>query len=312
MIGFFKGQPTDYIIKYVGGRITREGPGLTFYYLPFNTQIVAVPTSSTDANFVFNEVTNNFQAVTIQGQFTYRIVDPRKAADLLNFIINPRAGVYVSNDPERLRQRIANIIQMETRSHIQQRSLEETLNDSQDIAGAVLQRIRESSLLDPMGIELLSVYFLAAQPTPEVAKALEADYRESLLRKADEAIYARRAAAVEEERKIKANELNTDITLEQQREQLVEMQGGNARREAEHRGKALELETEYRARALERDAQARAKGQELMLAPYRTLDPRAILALAMKELGENAGKVGNLTITSEILAELMRLQHPSE
>ncbi len=310
MIGFFKGQPTDYIMKYVAGQIVKEGPGLTFYYLPYNTQIVAIPTSSTDANFVFNEVTNNYQAVTIQGQFTYRIVEPRKAASLLNFAIDPRYARYVSEDPERLRQRIANIIQMETRREVQQRSLEETLCDSQAIAVTILQRIRESSLLEPMGTELLSVYFLAAQPTPEVAKALEASYRESLLRKADEAIYARRAAAVEEERKIKENELSTDITLEQQRQQLIDMQGHNAQQEAEHRGKALEQETEYKARAIEREAESRGKALELQLGPYRTLDPRAILALAMRDLGANAAQIGNLTITSEILAELLKYQHP--
>ena len=78
-----------------------------------------------------------------------------------------------------------------------------------------------------MGTELLSVYFVAVKPTPEVAKALEADYRETLLRKADMAIYARRAAAVEEERKIKENELNTEITLEEQRQKLVDLQGQN-------------------------------------------------------------------------------------
>jgi hypothetical protein len=38
---------------------------------------------------------------------------------------------------------------------------------------------------------------------------------------------------------------------------------------------------------------------------YRTLDPRSIMALAMKEFGENAERVGNLTITSEILAALL-------
>lgn len=29
---FFKGQPTDYVIKYVSGRLRREGLGLAFYY----------------------------------------------------------------------------------------------------------------------------------------------------------------------------------------------------------------------------------------------------------------------------------------
>src|SRR5947209_12399358 len=123
-IGFFKGQPTDYVMKYAGGRLAREGPGLAFWYLKYNTQVVAVPTSSMDANFVFSEVTNNFQAVTIQGQFTYRIHSPRQAASLLNFTLDPITRSYVSNDPERLAQRITNIIQMETRGELQKMSLE--------------------------------------------------------------------------------------------------------------------------------------------------------------------------------------------
>jgi regulator of protease activity HflC (stomatin/prohibitin superfamily) len=298
-IGYFKGQPTHYIIKFVAGRVTREGMGLSFFYLKHNTSIVAVPTSSTDASFVFNELTSNFQAVTLQGQFTYHIANARQAATLLNFTLDPARRTYISNDPDLLAQRLTNVIQMETRTEIQQRSLEETLRDSQAIAAVVLARIREKALVEPMGVELLNVYFLSARPTPEVAKALEAKYRETLLRKADEAIYRRRAAAVEEERKIKENELNSDTTLEQQRQQLIELQGNNAQQEAEHRGRALEREAEYRSRAM-----------EMELGAYRSLEPGTILALALKELGENANKIGTLTITSEILAALLNGQPP--
>ena len=38
---------------------------------------------------------------------------------------------------------------------------------------------------------------------------------------------------------------------------------------------------------------------------YAALDPRKVLALAMSELGQNAGRIGNLTITSEMLASLL-------
>jgi len=294
---FFKGQPTDYVIKYVSGRLRREGLGLAFYYLHHNTQIITVPTTTVDGNFIFNEITNNFQSVTIQGQFTYRIADPRQASSLLNFTIDPRSRHYVSQDPEKLQQRIANIVQMETRGEIQTRTLEETLRDSQPIAAAVLGRIRETLLLQSLGVDLISIFFVSAKPTPEVAKALEAQYRETLLRQADEAMSARRAAAVEDESKIKENELNTEITLEQRRRQLIELEGANAQQEAEFRGRALEKEAEYRARA-----------QEMELAVYRTFAPPAILALAMKAIGDNAGRIGNLNITPEVLAELLHAQ----
>jgi hypothetical protein len=298
-IGFFKGQPTEYVIKFVAGKMAREGPGLAFYYFQHKTQIVVVPTSSTDANFVFNEVTNNFQSVTIQGQLTYRIHNPRQAAALLNFTLDPRLRAYVSNDPERLSQRITNIIQMETRGQLQKRTLEETLGQFEAIATTVQARVKEGALLEPLGVELLSVYFVSAKPTPEVAKALEVEYRESLLRRADEAIYARRAAAVEEERKIKENELHTEITLEERRRQLIDLQGDNARREAENRGQALEKEAEYRARA-----------KEMELAVYKSMDARSILALGLNDLAQNAERIANLTITSEILGAILNGHTP--
>src|SRR4029078_3048732 len=68
LIGYFKGQPTESVINSSWGQIVREGQGLAFFYLKYRTQVVSVPTSSMDANLVFNEATSNFQAVTIQGQ----------------------------------------------------------------------------------------------------------------------------------------------------------------------------------------------------------------------------------------------------
>jgi regulator of protease activity HflC (stomatin/prohibitin superfamily) len=308
MLNYFKGQPTEYVIKYSAGRIAREGPGLAFYYLPYKTQVVAVPTSSQDAGFVFNERSKNFQDVTIQGQFTYRIADPKRIAQLLNFGIYPRTRKYLSDDPERVALRIRNIVQTETRTEVQQRTLEQVLADSDAIADTVLNRIAKEKMLDSMGVELLSVNILNIAPTPEVAKALEAEYREGLLRKADEAIYARRAAAVEEERTIKEKELNTEITLEQQRRQLINLEGENAQQEAENRGKALLQETEYKARAVEREGASRAKSLEMELAPYRTMDPRTLLALGLQEIGRNAERIGNLTITPDVLAEILNLR----
>ena len=89
-IAFFKGQPTDYIIKYAGGRAVRQGLGQSFYYVTLNTQVAVIPTSTRDASFVFNELTNNFQSVTLQGQFTFRISDPAQAATQLNFAWNTK------------------------------------------------------------------------------------------------------------------------------------------------------------------------------------------------------------------------------
>ena len=272
----------------------RQGLGQSFYYLMLSTQVAVIPTSTRDASFVFNELTNNFQSVTLQGQFTYRISDPAQAATQLNFAWNTKRQEYAAKDPDSLPPRIANVVQMETRRELQQRTLEQTLRQSQDIAGAVLARIRDAVLLGPLGVELTNLYFLSAKPTPEVAKALKAQYRETLLRQADEAIYARRGAAVAEERKIKESEGATQIALEEQRGSLLALEGDNARIEAENKGQALETLAEF---------EARASAQRL--AVYSGMDPRSVLALALKELGENARKIGALNITTETLGSLL-------
>lgn len=279
-LGYFKGLPTEYVIKYAGGRALAQGPGLSFWYVRYKTSIAVVPTASTDSDFVFNELTSNFQEVTIQGQFTYRLQNPRQAAELLNFTVDPRFRTYVSNQPERIPQRISNVIQTETREEVRKRTLEQALNDTPQIARDVLERIRKEDLAGAMGAELLNLHFLSLRPVPEVAKALEADYQQEVLRRADEAIFARRAAAVEKERKIKENELNTDIALEQQREVLIAQQGANAQQEAEYRGKALEVEAQYRAKAMAMEAAA-----------YADLDGGKIMSLAVREIGARSDSI---------------------
>lgn len=292
--GYFKGQPTEYIQQVVNGKVKRQGLGLSFPYLRMKTSIVVVPTSGIDANFVFNEVTNNFQEVTIQGQFTYRISEPAQAVMTMNFSIDPRFHRPVTNDLERLPQRIANVIQLETRAELQTLTLEQTINQSDSIATAVLTRVKDSEVLRSQGITVLSIHFLSVKPTPEVAKALEADYRENLLKKADEAIYARREAAVENEQKIQERQLNSDIVLAGQRDKLIDLEGANALKEAETRGKALEQESIHKTQALKMELEA-----------YQTLNPQELLALGIKSLGDNAQKIGNLTITSEVLSALL-------
>ena len=294
-IGYFKAQPTEFVRKVAGGRVKREGQALSFYYLKRRTSIVIVPVSSADAAFVFNEQTGNYQAVAIQGQLTYRIVEPRRTMDMLNYVIDPKRRMHVSQDPERLEQRIVVAVQMETRRQVEDKSLEEVLGNAASISAEVQEVVRSRALLAPLGVELLSLNFTSVSPNPEVGKALEAEYRETLLRRADEAIYARRAAAVEEEAKIKSNELEGEISLARERERLIDLEAANDRKVSQAWGERRELEAGFTARA-----------SEMELAPYRDLDPRKVLALAMRDIGNNADKVGNLNITSEVLADLLQ------
>jgi len=173
---------------------------------------------------------------------------------------------------------------MRTRALIEKMDLEESLSSSEALSKKVLASSDEASIIQEMGIDLLSVTFISVRPTPEIARALEAEYRENLQRKADKAIYERRAAAVEQEQKIKENELNTQISLEKKRKELIDLEGANILKEAEFKAKAVEKELEA----------------------YKKFSPQMLLALAMKEMGENADKIGTLTITPDILSSILK------
>src|SRR5882757_6604157 len=107
---FIKVQPTTYLLQYRGGKITREGVGLSFFYYSPTTSLVAMPVTSTDTPFIFQETTADFQSITIQRQMTYRVSEPKRLAALLNYTLTQNKKTYVSEDPEKLSKRIIHVV----------------------------------------------------------------------------------------------------------------------------------------------------------------------------------------------------------
>ena len=152
-IGYFKGEPNDYLLIYTGERLARAGAGLAFFYWRPSTTIVSVPTSTLDTPFIFNETTGNFQSVSVQGQLTYRIADPKRMASILNFSIDPATRAWTSTDPEKLAQRLVNVAQICTKHELLQLSLEDALRQAAPLAGKVLARVTAEPALSEMGVE---------------------------------------------------------------------------------------------------------------------------------------------------------------
>ncbi|HEU4766430.1 MAG TPA: SPFH domain-containing protein, partial [Pyrinomonadaceae bacterium] len=186
MLSFMKVPPTTYVLQYKNGRIEREGSGLSFiYYVPTST-IVAIPLASADVPFVFQETTADFQTVTIQGQLTYRVADPKRLASLLDFSVDSHRAYY-SDDPHKLPERLIHALQTVTRAITQRLLLKDALINSDAIVADALATLRKSEAVLALGVEILSLSILGIQPTPETGRALEAGAREELQRRADEA-----------------------------------------------------------------------------------------------------------------------------
>ena len=334
-IRFIKVQPTTYLIQYRAGHAVREGAGLAFFYYAPTASLVAVPIASVDAPFIFEEVTADFQTVTLQGQVTYRVTDAKKLAALMNFTLNARGQNYASEDPQKLPQRVVNVINVLARSELQRLPLREAVRASDTLVQAVRKGLTESPDMAQLGLEVLGLSILAIKPTPETARALEAETREQLLKEADEAIYARRNAALEQERGIKENELNTEIAVEQKKRQIRETQM-DAERAVQEKRHQLEkadltakvtLEDQRRqlvalaAQNAKAEADARAYGvsttmQALSAVDARVLqalasvgmNPEQLIAVAFQEMAGKAEKIGQLNISPDLLRELLQKQ----
>jgi hypothetical protein len=329
---FIKVQPTVYLLQYRKGQVVREGVGLSFFYYAPNTSLVAVPLASDDAPFIFEEVTADFQAVTIQGQVTYRVADAKKLAGLMNFTLNARGQGYVSEDPQKLPQRVINTVNVLARAELQKLPLREAIRASDALVQAVRKGLAASGEVAQLGLEILGLNILAIKPTPETARALEAETREQLLKEADEAIYARRNSAVEQERAIKENELNTEIAVETKKRQIREtqMDAERAVQEKQHQiaqaDMAAKVLLEDKRKALvalaatnaKTEADARAYAVSTSMQAISTVDarvlqalasvgmkPEQLIAVAFQELAGRADKIGELNISPDLLRELM-------
>jgi hypothetical protein len=320
-----------YVLHFKNGKTVREGRGLSFFYFAPNSSIVAIPMGSNDLPFIFNENTFDYQTVNIQGQISYKIIDPKALSNTLDFTVN-ESGVYKKNDIEKLNQRIINLAQTSTSAFIHEMSLKDAIRSAKKIEEHILDGLKISETIQTMGIEILGASILAVQTTPEMARALETETREKLQQQADEAIYERRNFAVEQERKIKESELNTeiaveekqkqieekrmetevqqeennkilremkiaaDISVENQRKQLIEQKTENDRKEAETQGYVLESSLKP----------YKEMDWRILSALHGNQDARSNIAIAFRELAENAGKIGNLNISPDLLENLLK------
>lgn len=338
-IRFIKAGPTDFLIHYKNGVAVRAGVGLSFFYYAPTSSLVRVPVGSVDVPFIFEEVTADFQAVSVQGQLTYRIAEAQKLSALIDFTLDPGGRAFASDDPDKLPRRLVQQAQVLTATALKKMPLRDALVTAPSLAATIRAELAGGEAIASLGIELLGLSILAIRPTPETLRALEAEAREGILGKADEAIYARRNAAVEQERAIKENELNTEIAIESKKRQIRETQMeaeksiAQKQRELREAEMAANVTLEEQRRRLvelaaansrdEADARAYAVGvvmQALAQTDPRTLqtlasvgmDPGQLVALAFHDLAAGAEKIGELNVSPDLLRELLERPAPRD
>jgi hypothetical protein len=193
--------------------------------------------------------------------------------------------------------------------------------------------LKNSEELRSLGLEILGFSILAIRPNKETARALEAEVREQILKGADDATYARRNSALEQERKIKENELNTEIAVENKRRQIREAQMDDERAVQERQHSLLKADLQFQIEQemskknlvelktendkLESNAKSYAIATVMKalenVQPYvleaisvSGMNPQQLIAAAFRGISEKADKIGQLNVTPDLLQDLMR------
>jgi len=341
---YIKFSPNDYVIRYRNGKIVNEGKGLSFFFLEKTTSAVSIPVSNNDADFIFEETTSDFQIVSVQGQLTYKIADFKKIANALDFTVNLKTKVHANNPISKLSKRIINIAEVLVKTQIGSTTLTTAVQSSQNLAQAVYDALKTNDELIELGVQVTGFSVLKVSANSETARALEAKTREEILKQADDALYERRNASIDQERKVKENELNTELSIEQKkkaikeseiatRKMLLEKENELAkmRVESENEIKRIQLENEavleekrkglaelklqnskketeaeaYRISAV-MDAYTKLSPEVLVALSTMSMEPEKLIAQAFQQLANNSTKIGQLNITPDLLESVMQ------
>jgi hypothetical protein len=332
-IRYYKAEPTTFVVKTVNGKTKSKGKGLSFFYNVATTSIAAVPVNAQEAPFIFNLQTADFQAVKVQGQITFRVANPESIAGILNFNLKKDGVSYLSDDPLKLNDRVVRSAQTIVQNEVQNTKLRDAFVINTKIAQLIQEQLATDVGVNAMGIEVLNTMVGRISADPETARALEAEARELILQEADDAVYGRRKAAVEQERLIKEAELQTDLSVQQKEQEIAESRvenereilRGKAMTDAERVQASIDRETQRQSlvqlqsdnRKQESDTEAYAvtvKMQAFKTLPVENLkamalanmNPDQLMAMAFESLAQNAGKIGELNITPDLFGNMMK------
>lgn len=317
LVRHLRGSGTAHVEQIRNGQTVRAGVGASFWFRPLSAVLNEVPVDDRELPLMFHARTSDFQDVTVQATVTYRVTNPSTAAGRIDFSIDPDTGLWRSTPLDQVAGLLTESAQQYAIDLLATGDLTTAMAGGVGpVRSVIADGLASDARLTETGIAVVGVRVVAVRPEPEVEKALRTPTREQVQQDADKATFERRAVAVERERAIGENELQTQIELARREEQLVTQRGANARREAEELAAAGVIASEAEARRTVTLAEARAEGTRLAgaaegeaeaarVAAYREVSDGVLLALALKELAANLPKIETLVLSPDLVSKAL-------
>ena len=328
VVRHLRADASSHVLHFRSARLVRSGRGLSFWFFPLSTSLAEVPVDDREMVLILHGRTADFQDVTAQGIVTYRVKNPESLARLVDFTIDSRSGAHLKQPIEKVELRIGTLAQQHGVDYIGTNTVRAVLSEGiARVREAVAAGLGADDLLSEMGLVISAVRITSIKPSADLEKALEAPTRERIQQESDEATFARRALAVEKERAIQENALQTKIELAHREQELIGERGLNARREATEAAEAARigaeasaararLESATGATRIREQAEANAASIKLLetarnetgearMEIFRDVPVGVLLGLAAQELAGKLRRIDHLNIGPDSLGPVL-------
>lgn len=307
-----RSDASHHVIRYRNGRIRQSGRGLVFWFRPDTASVAEVPMDDREMTLFVKGRSADFQQVSVQGILGWRVAEPDRVAERIDFTIGLANGQYIREPIERIETRLAGLVNQAALQYLAEAPVRALLDAGVE---PLRQRLEAALANDPalseIGLAIVAVRLNNLAPSSELERALQTPTFEALQQKADEAMFERRALAVDKERAIAENELGNKTELARREKQLIAEEAENARNRAAGLAEAQKVEAEAEAGRIRIVESAKAEAEQAHIAVYRDLPPAVLLGLAARELAGNLDTIEHLNVTPDLLAAVMREFRPA-
>lgn len=270
---------TGHVFFLKDGHVEDKGLAYSGFIGP-KTTVAVVPTTPQILNFAIDAQTNDKQGVVVQGNLPVTLV-PQTAISRFDFTVETRNGGYLGDWVQVLNAKVIERVLRAVLNKVKELDVEDATRSQEEVEDAVIEALGRGAFAQD-GITVDSCSIPKIEPADEeVAEAIGAKERQTMLTEADRALHERRMKASENERTVKQYEADTKLELEKKQGELLGEQAKNKKKEAET------------------DAEA----TKIRLVPLSDVESGTLLGAAIMDAAKS-GRLGSMAITSEFLAAI--------
>jgi hypothetical protein len=272
---------TGHVFFLKNGRSRNKGLAYSGLIGPMTT-VAVVPTTPQILSFAIEAQTRDKQGVVVRGGLTATLV-PQTSISKFDFTVEPKSGGYLSNWVQVVNAKVIERVLRAVLNRVKELDVEAATRSQKEVEDAVTAALGDT-VFSSDGIVVNSCSIPKIEPADdEVAGAIGAQERQTMLTAADRALHERRLKAAQNERTIKEYEADTKLELEKKQGELLEERAKNTKKEADT------------------DAEA----TRIRLAPLKDVEAGKLLGAALMD-GFKTGRIGSIVVAPELLGALQR------